>query len=38
MRADIEILLREEYEHKWQEAMKAHEEQVKSALFGVSSE
>jgi len=26
MRADIEILLREEYEHKWQEAMLAHEE------------
>ena len=38
MRADIELLLREEYEHKWQEAMKAHEEQVKSALQSASSD
>ena len=38
MRADIEILLREEYEHEWQEAMLAHEEQVKSALFAASSD
>jgi hypothetical protein len=38
MRADIEILLREEYEQKWQEAMKAHEEQVKSALQSASSD
>jgi hypothetical protein len=38
MKADIELILREEYEHKWEEIMKAQEEQVKSALSAVSSE
>jgi hypothetical protein len=38
MRSDIELILRDEYENKWQEAMRAHEEQMKSALSAASSD